>query len=145
MTMLNHTAINGFRDILQETCEAHGWTAPATVIEYTVKILADKLDKNPWQPEPSYAERYMTLRTPSEALELGNTCWFTRAVFPELLERRGIKSSYFVDLGQGCYSLVLKHTPHPAVRILREHFEFTAEIAHTAVRHYGDFRELWDL
>ena len=143
--MLNHTAINGFRDILEETCTRQGWAIPKSTLDYTVKILADKLDKNPWQPEPSYAERYLTLRTPTEALELGNTCWFTRAVFPELMERRGIKSSYFVDMGQGCYSLVLKHTEHPAVRTLYTHFEFTAEVAHTAVRNYGSFREMWDL
>lgn len=143
--MLNHTAINGFRTILEETCELHGWSAPQQVIEYTVKILADKLDKNSWQPEPSYAERYMTLRTPAEALDLGNTCWFTRAVFPELLERRGLKASYFVDMGQGCYSRVLQYTEHSAVRILKNHFEFTAEMAYTAVRHHGEFRELWNL
>lgn len=143
--MLNHTAINGFRDILQETCTRQGWVIPPETLDYTVKILADKLDKNPWQPEPSYAERYMTLRTTAEALELGNTCWFTRAVFPELLERRGVKASYFVELGQGCYSMVLKTQEHPAVRTLYTHFEFTAEMTHTAVRNYGSFREMWDL
>lgn len=143
--MLNHTAINGFRDILKETFDRQGWTIPTDTLEYTVKILADKLDKNPWQPEPSYAERYLTLRTPTDALDLGNTCWFTRAVFPELMERRGLKSSYFVQMGQGCYSLVLKHTEHPAVRTLYTHFEFTAEMAYTAVRHFNSQREMWDL
>lgn len=143
--MLNYTAINGFRDILRETCTRQGWSIPEPTLDYTVKILADKLDKNPWQPEPSYAERYMTLRSTAEAIELGNTCWFTRAVFPELLERRGLKPSYFVDLGQGCYSLVLKQTEHPAIRTLYTHFEFTAEMAHTAVRYHGSFREMWDL
>ena len=143
--MLNNTAITGFRDILVETCTRQGWTIPQHTLDYTVKILADKLDKNPWQPEPSYAERYMTLRTPAEALELGNTCWFTRAVFPELMERRGLNPSYFVDMGQGCYSLVLKHTEHPAVRTLHTHFEFTAEMTLTAVRHFGSLREMWNL
>lgn len=143
--MLNHTAINGFRDILKETFDRQGWTIPTDTLEYTVKILADKLDKNPWQPEPSYAERYLTLKGPTDALDLGNTCWFTRAVFPELMERRGLKSSYFVQMGQGCYSLVLKHTEHPAVRTLYTHFEFTAEMAYTAVRHFNSQREMWDL
>ena len=143
--MLNHTAINGFRDILKETFDRQGWTIPTDTLEYTVKILADKLDKNPWQPEPSYAERYLTLKTATDALDLGNTCWFTRAVFPELMERRGLKSSYFVQMGQGCYSLVLKHTEHPAVRTLYTHFEFTAEMAYTAVRHFNSQREMWDL
>jgi len=139
------TAINGFRSILADTCTRHGWQAPETVLDYSVKILADKLDKNPWQPEPSYAERYMTLKSITEAIELGNTCWFTRAVFPELMQRRGLSSRYFVDMGQGCYSMVLKHNPHPAISILNKHFEFTAEIAYTAVRHFNSQREMWDL
>ena len=143
--MLNYTAVKGFRDILQETCDRQGWTMPEPVLDYTVKILADKLAKNPWQPEPSYAERYLTLRTTQEALELGNTCWFTRAVFPELMERRGIKSSYFVDMGQGCYSRVLKVNPHPAITVLNQHFEFTAEMTLTAVRYCDHLREMWDL
>jgi hypothetical protein len=143
--MQNHTAINGFRDILVETCTRQGWTIPEPTLDYTVKILADKLDKNPWQPEPSYAERYLTLKTVSDALDLGNTCWFTRAVFPELMERRGLKASYFVDMGQGCYAMVLKHNKHPAIETLYTHFEFTAEMVYTAVRYYGGFREMWDL
>lgn len=143
--MQNTLAINGFRDILRETCTRQGWQLPEPVLDYAVKILADKLDKNPWQPEPSYAERYLTLRTAQEAIDLGNTCWFTRAVFPELMERRGIKSSYFVDMGQGCYSLVLKQVEHPAIAVLNQHFEFTAEVTHTAVRYCNHFREMWDL
>jgi len=123
--MLNYTAVKGFRDILQETCDRQGWTMPEPVLDYTVKILADKLAKNPWQPEPSYAERYLTL--------------------PELMERRGIKSSYFVDMGQGCYSRVLKVNPHPAITVLNQHFEFTAEMTLTAVRYCDHLREMWDL
>jgi hypothetical protein len=143
--LINPQARQGFRDILEETCNRQGWTVPTDLVNYTVAILTDKLDKNPWQPEPSYAERYMTLRTAQEALELGNTCWFTRAVFPELLERRGIASAYFVDMGQGCYARFLASQYNPTVELLRNHFEFTAEIAHTAVRSFGYWREMWDL
>jgi hypothetical protein len=141
----NSPALIGFRTLLKETCDHHGWAIPPQLVNYTVQILADKIDKNPWQPEPSYAERYMSLRTAQEALELGNTCWFTRAVFPELLERRGLKSSYFVDMGQGCYQRFLHSYNNPTVELLNTHFEFTAEVAHTAVRLCGYTREMWDL
>lgn len=141
---MNPTAVNGIRSILEETYEQHGFQVPPLVISYTAQILADKIDKNPWQPEPSYAERYLTLKTVHEALDLGNTCWFTRAVFPELGSKHGISASYYVQLGQGCYQRVLAHNPHPAISILNQHFEWTAELAHTAVRYYGQFRSLWD-
>ena len=141
--MENIVAVNGIRDILKETVEAHSWQIPEPVLEYTVRILADKVDKMPWQPEPSYAEAYMKLRTPSAALELGNTCFFTRSVFPELLERRGLQASYFVELGQGSYTIALKHAPMPHIQALRDNFEFLAEIVYTAVRMNGSFRSMW--
>lgn len=137
-------AEQGIKDILVETNERHGWNIPDYVIDYESRILAAKIDKNPWQPEPSYAERFMTLRTPTEALDLANTCWFTRAVFPELKSRHGIKSSYYVQLGSSCYELVLKHSDMPAVRVLHRNFEFLAECTYTAIRHYGEFRSMWD-
>lgn len=141
---MNNTALNGIRAILEETYEQHGFQVPEIVVSYTAHILADKIDNPAWQPETSYAERYLTLKTVHDALDLGNTCWFTRAVFPELGQRRGISSSYYVQLGQGCYERVLAVNDHPAIKILNEHFEWTAEIAHTAVRYYGNFRSLWD-
>ena len=142
--MLNDVAVKGIRSILVETNDRHGWRIPDYVTDYLARVLAAKIDRNPWQPEPSYAERYMTIRTPVEALELANTCWFTRAVFPELKQRHGIKASYYVQLGSSCYEMVLKHTDMPAVRTLHKNFEFLAETAYTAIRHYGDFRSMWD-
>jgi hypothetical protein len=141
---MNYTAEKGIKNILETTYQRQGWAIPDFVTVYEAKLLAEKMDKNPWQPEPSYAERYMTLRTPAEALALGNTCWFTRAVFPELGERRGIAASYYVDMGQGCYEMVLKQGDFPAVRALYKHFEFLAEATYTAIRSYGEFRTMWD-
>jgi hypothetical protein len=142
--MQNSVAVQGLRSILTETNSWHGWTIPEYVIDYEARILASKLDRVPWQPEPSYAERFMTARTTTELLELANTCWFTRAVFPELKQRHGIKESYYVDMGVSCYERVLAKNEVPAVRALCEHFEFLAETAYTAVRHYGNFRSMWD-
>lgn len=142
--MQNDTASKGIKAILVETYQRQGWEIPNYIVDYEVTILASKIDRNPWQPEPSYAERYMTVKTTREALELGNTCWFTRAVFPELARKRGLSSSYYVQLGQGCYERVLKHSDYPAVRAMHKNFEFLAEAAYTAIRHYGDFRSMWD-
>lgn len=141
--MENHTAINGIRDILKETITEHGWHIPEPVFAYTVRILADKVDCMPWTPEPSYAEAYMKIKTPTEALALGNTCFFTRSVFPELLQRRGLSQNYFVELGQGSYTIVLKHADLPHIRAIRDNFEFLSEVVYTAVRLNGCFRSMW--
>jgi hypothetical protein len=86
----------------------------------------------------------MTVRTAKQAIELGNECWFTRAVFPELMERRGISSSYYVDMGTSCYERALRTIENPTLKQLVEHFEFTAEVAWTAVHSQGGFRSMWD-
>lgn len=142
--MLNQVAVQGIKSILSDTNKLHGWRIPDYVIDYEAGVLASKIDRVPWQPEPSYAERYMQLRTPRDAIELANTCWFTRAVFPELKQRHGISERYYVDMGVACYETVLKHNDWPAVRTLHKHFEFLAETAYTAIRHYGEFRSMWD-
>ena len=98
----------------------------------------------PWQPEPSYAEAYLKLKTPAQALELGDTCFFTRSVFPELMNRRGLSSDYFVQLGQGSYSFVLNYNELPHIRAIRDNFEFLAEVVHTAVRYHGHWRSMWE-
>lgn len=142
--MKNQVAINGIRAILEETNERQGWAIPLYVVAYEAEILAEKIDRNPWAPEPSYAERFMTLRNAQEALHLGNTCWFTRAVFPEHKSRRGLSANYYVDMGQSCYSRALQDLDLPAVRMINTHFEFLAETVYTAVRLNGQFREMWD-
>lgn len=140
------TAAAWIRSILTDTYELHGWTIPEYVVQYETQVLASKINTPNWQPEPSYAEQYLTIRTEQQALHLANTCWFTRAVFPELGTRRGIRASYYVDMGQSCYDRVINRTsvPTPTIVAMRDHFEFLAEAAYTAIRHYGDFRSMWD-
>lgn len=130
--------------ILTDTWDRQGWSVPEPATEYICRVLVNRIEQPDWQPKPSYAERWMTLQTAEQALELGDTCFFARSVFPEYLERRGISSSYFVEMGQGCYDLVLRRGRIPALNILRQHFEWLAEMTYTAVHSHGDFRSMWD-
>jgi len=134
------------RDILEETYQLHGWDIPQYVIRYQAELLASYIDQVNWRPEPSYAECYLQIRTCEQALHLGNVCWFTRAVFPELGERRGIRASYYVDMGTSCYDRVIveERASTPTIEIMRDHFEFLAECAHTAIRYHGHWRSMWD-
>lgn len=141
---MNLQAVKDFTTLLNTTAEDHAWTIPTTVIDYTAHILADKLDKNPWQPEPSYAEQYLQLRSWEQARALGDTCFFTRALFPELKQRRGIGADYYVFIGQGSYNRVLAERDIEAVRLINQHFEFLAEVVWTAIRAQGSFRSMWD-
>jgi hypothetical protein len=139
-------ARQGIRTILTDTYELHGWSIPNYIVEYETEILADHISRPAWRPKESYAEQFFQIRTRRQALEFANTCFFTRSVFPELGERRGITSNYYVQLGQTSYDYVLDSSsvPSPTIQTMRDHFEFLAEAAYTAIRHYGDFRSMWD-
>jgi len=133
-----------FDQLFSETLEHQGWMVPKTLQRTMVSILISKVDKNPWQPQPSYAEQYLTARSPQALRSLGDTCWFTRAVFPKLGTRRGISASYYTDLGQGCYNRLLQHTgPDTTIEMMIRHFDFLAEVAWTVIHSQGQFREMW--
>jgi hypothetical protein len=136
--------LNEFKSIMQTTLDQQGWQLPESVVNYTAGILTDYADRNPWEPEPSYAECYMTVTDLSAVLTLGNVCWFTRSVFPDLKQRRGIDSSYYTMLGQGCYSRVLARHPNTTLQQMHDHFEFLAEVAHTVIWSRGNFRSMWE-
>ena len=136
---------HAFDQLFADTLDRQGWMVPKSLQRAMVSILVEKLDKNPWQPEPSYAELYLTARTPSALKWLGDTCWFTRAIFPQLGERRGISASYYTDLGQGCYTRLLNYTgPDTNLEMMIRHFDFLAEVAWTVIHSQGRFREMWD-
>lgn len=134
-----------FNQLFHETLTYQGWMVPKSLQRNMISILISKADKPNWKPTPSYAQMYVTAQTPQALKSLGDTCWFTRAVFPQLGERRGISSSYYTGLGQGCYSRLLQFTgPDNSLEMMIRHFDFLAEVAWTVIHSQGRFREMWD-
>ena len=142
-SMLDNAA-PAIRQLLTDCCEKQGWQLPDDIVNYCTMVLADHVARPNWQPKPSYAEQFMTVKTVQDYISLGNECWFTRAVFPDLMNKRGIKSSYYVDMGTACFDQVVLKTAHPTVRKIRDHFEFTAEVAWTAIHAQDGWRSMWD-
>jgi hypothetical protein len=132
------------RRILTDTWDRQGWLVPDVITDYECEVLHRMLARVPWQPEPSYAERYMAIKRIDELIEFGDVCWFTRAVFPQCMERRGIRESYFTELGQSAWDRAVQLTGNPVLTLMRDHFEWTAEMAYTAIHSEGDFRSMWD-
>jgi len=129
--------------VLTECWQRQGWTMPVAVQNYCVRVLVAHIDRPDWQPKPSWAESLLTVKTGAAARALGDSCLFARSVFPSLLERRGLDSSYLVFIGQSAYDRVLDSGPEPTTQCLRDNFEFVAEMLWTAVHSRGDFRSLW--
>ena len=142
LTLKNIT--EAFAQLFTETIDRQGWKIPKPLQIKMVHILAEKFDRPDWEPKPSYAELYFQIHNPTALRLLGDTCWFTRAVFPQLGERKGISAAYYTDLGQSCYGRLLSHIgPDYTLTLMIQHFNFLAEVAWTVIHSQGNFREMW--
>lgn len=129
------------KQLLEETNLRQGWQIPQELVEYQARVLAKFAEEPKFEPWPSYAEQYMTIRTQAALQHFADVCWFTRAVFPELGQHRGIQPSYYVQLGSAAY----QRTQQLLLQEMARHFEFLAETALTAVRYNAGLREMWEL
>jgi hypothetical protein len=53
--------IKTFYTLIRERCEETGFAMPATVENYCVLLLAERVEKINIIPDPSFAERYMIM------------------------------------------------------------------------------------
>ena len=115
-----------FHGIVRETQEKHGYELPVDLEHYVVMLLAVHIDKSNFLPQDSFAESYLKLQRPArlEAKELGDTCLFVTGVFPSLGERKGIKRSYYANIGKTSYSLVSETMNVTLFSSLSKHFDF---------------------
>ena len=134
---------NEFEELYKDCLDRHGWTIPEATVNYIVALLAERVDRVPWEPEPSYAEQYLQIRTRQQALDLGNTCFWCRSVFPTYKSSRGYTPEYMALLGQSCYDRVLKEVEIQPLVHLRDYWEFLAEVTYTAVWSQGGYRTMW--
>lgn len=134
---MQHTEYLTAITTLVTDCEqTTGTDLPTTIKLYTISILAERLNTPNWQPDPSWAERYLTLRTAHEAKQLGDTALFAVAVFPTLGNRRGISKNYYTSIGQGAYSKAAEKLNEHLYLQLSEHFEFVANFMGQCVNRY---------
>lgn len=124
--MLNDEYISAITQLVVDCEQVTGIDLPHPIRLYTIAVLASRLDQPNWQPDPSWSQRYLTLRTAQEAKELGDTALFAVSVFPTLGARRGISRSYYVSIGQGSYCRAAQTLNESLYTQLGEHFEFIA-------------------
>ena len=124
--MLNDEYISAITQLVVDCEHVTGVDLPRPIRLYTIAVLASRLDQPDWQPDPSWGERYLALKTAQEAKELGDTALFAVSVFPTLGARRGISRDYYVSIGQGSYSRAAQRLNESLYTQLGEHFEFIA-------------------
>lgn len=120
---------SAFYDVVKETQAKTGFDLPEQLEAYVVMLLAYNIDRPNFLPEDSFAEAYLRLQRPADmtAKELGDTCLFVSGVFPTYGNRRGLKRSYFQNIGVVSYEMVAEVMHRDLFTQLAHHFHFLSD------------------
>jgi hypothetical protein len=118
-------------DVVKETSATRGYDLPEPIEAYVVMLLANHVDKPNFLPE-TFASAFLTIKTPSEAKQLGDTCLFVAGVFPSIGERKGLKRRYYQDIGSTSYEMASEMN-NELFPTLAKHFNFLSEFIEVTV------------
>ena len=118
-----------FYEVVKDTQYKTGLELPEQLEAYVVMLLAYNMDRPNFLPEDSFAEAYLRLQRPADmtAKELGDTCLFVSGVFPTYGTRRGMKRSYYQEIGIGSYAMVAEVMNRDLFSQLAAHFHFLSD------------------
>lgn len=120
-------------EIIDHAKHRYGWPIPTYIEQYMSAVLANYTDKPNWQPEPSWAETLLQLHSAQAAKVLGDQALFAAAVFPNLLQNKGINHTYFHSIGRTSYNRAA--TINAALfTAMSQHFSYIAQCLQQCVR-----------
>lgn len=112
--------------VIDEAKQQYQWPIPTYIEQYISAVLANYTDKPDWQPQSSWAETLLSVQTVHGAKVLGDQALFAAAVFPNMLEKHGIKTDYLYHIGQTSYGHAQQLNYH-LFNTLSRNFIFLAE------------------
>jgi hypothetical protein len=118
-------------DVVKETSITHGYDLPEPIEAYVVMLLASYVDKTDFLPE-TFAESFLTIKTTTEAKELGDTCLFVAGVFPTMGTRKGLSRRYYQDIGSTSYEMA-SDMNSDLFPVLSRHFNFLSSFIEVTV------------
>ena len=98
--------VRTFHVLITERERETGFQMPKPVENYCVRLLAERVENKNLIPDPSFAEKYLTMYQNPRAEEFrqfGDDCLFFTSVLPEYGNRRGLSKRYYCDLGVASY------------------------------------------
>ena len=129
---MNDAYTSALFDVVKETSATRGYDLPEPIEAYVVMLLANFVDKSDFLPD-TFAQAFLTIKTTSEAKELGDTCLFVAGVFPSIGERKGLSRRYYQDIGSSSYEMVAGARHPELFNTLATHFDFLSEFIETTV------------
>ena len=129
---MNDAYTSALFDVVKETSATRGYDLPEPIEVYVVMLLANFVDKPDFLPD-TFAQAYLTIKTTSQAKDLGDTCLFVAGVFPSIGERKGLGRRYYQDIGSSSYEIVAGEKHPELFNTLATHFNFLSDFIEVAV------------
>jgi hypothetical protein len=130
---------SAFTPMVDDTCQRKGYAIPSYVKPYLVELMSYWAERTDFTPDPSFAERYMTLAGSEKYKEFADQCLFCVSLFPELGQRRGIPTSYYAGLGSSAYWALAQYQVHVKLfTTLSIGFELCSKVIGETVRQNSD-------
>lgn len=98
--------IKTFYNLVRAQEQQTGFDMPKPVERYCVYLLAERVEKTNIIPDPSFAEKYLTMFNNPDVNEIktfADDCLFFTSLLPEYGQRRGLSMRYYADLGITSY------------------------------------------
>lgn len=146
--LTNANPINLWREIIQEAQASCAVSLQNELESYLVFMLVRFTDK-PEIIEQTIATQFLTgLNTRLKQHEttfqtIGDTCLIFSGLFPGIAEKRLVKISYFIGLGQSAYT-VASRTSNDVYNGLAQQFVLLMDILQS-IRHSSDYPDLLPL
>ena len=130
--MIDPVYYHAWFNIVDQAKNKYNWPIPLYIEQYLSVVLANYIDKPDWQPDPSWAEKLLTIQTAHAAKVLGDQALFAASVFPTLLECKGINEKYFYDIGTASYKRA-SEINQELFGVMSDNFKFFSKCLHRAV------------
>ena len=129
---MNDAYVTALFDVVKDTSIKNGYELPEPIEAYIVMLLASHVDKPDFLPD-TFAQAFLTIKSPTQAKELADTCLFVSGVFPTLGERKGISRRYYQDIGSSSYEMVAGARHPELFNTLATHFNFLSDFIEVTV------------
>jgi hypothetical protein len=129
--------VRAFYDLIKTRCSETGAELPEPIEHYCVFLLAERVEKTDIIPEPSFAERYLTLYQtprPEDIRQFADDCLFFVSVLPEYGKRRGLNMDYYATLGISSYYAYSDLVQEDLYTVLGNKFYFLQKFLESTIK-----------
>lgn len=123
-----------FARIVDDTRKQTGYELPMHIEHYVVVLLATSVDNTDFLPKPTFAQALYSIRTSTDAKQLGDACLFVSGVFPNYRTQR----RYIRDVGTTAYASI--HTE--LFEDLSKYFVYVSDFIDVAVNQRHELNKL---